>query len=59
MIENELWCDNCSHVENCKHDYGEKRDDGDDYRAVVGTHFCRKSWDTFDQHCREKVCHQK
>ncbi len=43
----EDYCLNCSHIEKCKHEYGDIREDGDDYRAISGTHFCRKSWDNF------------
>ncbi len=46
-------CDKCEHVEACITQYGEKRADGDDYRAMVGTHYCRASWDAFIDNRRE------
>lgn len=43
----EVSCDNCSHKEACIEEYGPKREDGDDYRAVIGTHHCLASWNDF------------
>lgn len=38
-------CEECEHKIKCEKEYGAKRDDGDDYTAVIGTHFCLRSWD--------------
>lgn len=36
----------CVYVKiKCEKKYGAKRDDGDDYTAIIGTHFCLRSWD--------------
>jgi hypothetical protein len=40
-------CSDCFHKTVCEKDYGLEREDGDDYRAVIGTHLCRRSWDLF------------
>lgn len=40
-------CIDCQYKIACEKAYGAERDDGDDYRAVIGTHFCRRSWDGF------------
>lgn len=40
-------CEDCKYRTNCENEYGKKRSDGDDYRAICGTHFCRRSWDSF------------
>jgi len=37
----------CKWEAACAAENGQKREDGDDYRALCGTHFCRKSWDDF------------
>jgi len=50
-----MMCDDCQYIEQCKKEYGEYREDGDDYRAVVGSHFCRKSWDPFYEMMNGKV----
>ena len=34
-------CENCEHKEECKKEFGEE------YQAVIGTHHCRFSWDKF------------
>jgi hypothetical protein len=41
------YCIDCTHRKDCEQEYGEIREGGDDFRAVVGSHFCRKSWDQF------------
>lgn len=38
-------CEECEHKIKCEKKYGAKRDDGDDYTAIIGTHFCLRSWD--------------
>lgn len=42
-----LDCDTCTHRKECEREHGVMRNDGDDFRAVCGTHFCRASWDDF------------
>jgi hypothetical protein len=37
MTENN--CENCEYKNECE----KERQDGDDYRAICGTHFCRRS----------------
>lgn len=37
----------------CKQEFGAERDDGDDYRAIEGSHFCRFTWSDF------RCCHKK
>lgn len=44
-------CDDCDWIEQCSNEFGELRGDGDDYRAVIGTHFCRRSWENFKCNC--------
>lgn len=39
--------DDCKWEAECAAQNGEKREDGDDYRALCGTHFCQKSWESF------------
>ena len=34
-------CKNCEHQETCKKEWGEE------YQAVIGTHHCRFSWNKF------------
>jgi hypothetical protein len=40
-------CPGCPYKEKCMEENGPEREDGDDYRAVEGTHLCRRSWDQF------------
>lgn len=40
-------CKQCQYRIACQFEFGKERSDGDDYRAVAGTHFCRKSWEPF------------
>ena len=47
-------CDNCKWKESCIAEYGDLRDDGDDYRAIEGSHLCRKSWDPFYKSLKKK-----
>lgn len=47
-------CTGCPYKEKCIEKYGPEREDGDDYRAVEGTHFCRRSWDSFIEIMEEK-----
>jgi len=46
-------CSTCEHRFSCEKEYGEEREDGDDFRAVIGTHFCRASWDIFIGYMKE------
>ena len=41
----ESMCNCCSYKKECIKENGDEREDGDDYRAIEGTHLCRKSWD--------------
>lgn len=40
-------CPICEFKVECEKNHGEYREDGDDYRAVEGTHFCAYSWKNF------------
>jgi hypothetical protein len=40
-------CEMCRYAKKCEESNGIKRPYGDDYRALIGTHFCRRSWDQF------------
>jgi hypothetical protein len=55
MTEEELCiegtlCSGCEHIVRCKNEYGNFNKDGDDYRAVLNTHFCLKSWEGCGKH---------
>lgn len=44
------YCDGCPYEAECSAaNGGPRRDDGDDYRALARTHFCRKDWDQFTE----------
>jgi len=47
-------CENCQYKLACQYEFGKERPDGDDYRAVIGTHFCRKSWEPFYKKIKEE-----
>jgi len=49
----EINCERCEYKNECEKEYGKERQDGDDYRAICGTHFCKLSWKPFYQ-LREK-----
>jgi hypothetical protein len=34
-------CDDCEYVSWCRSEFG------NEYQAVIGTHFCRRSWDQY------------
>jgi hypothetical protein len=36
--------DGCEYRTLCEEEFGEYNVNGDDFRAVEGTHFCRLSW---------------
>jgi len=40
-------CENCKYKTECEKEYGKERPDGDDYRAICGSHFCELSWESF------------
>lgn len=41
-------CDDCEYEKECsEHNGGPRREDGDDYTALIGTHLCKRSWDAF------------
>jgi len=44
---NKISCDKCKYEEECEKHNGKKRDDGDDYRAIIGSHMCQLSWEGF------------
>ena len=44
MDINKLNCATCKHKVECENHNGKERDDGDDYRALIGTHHCLASW---------------
>jgi hypothetical protein len=46
-------CFKCPHRELCEKEYG-SLDQIENCSAVVGTHFCRRSWDGFECCCRNK-----
>jgi hypothetical protein len=37
-------CYSCVHYIPCSDEYGRISENGDDCRAIAGTHFCLKSW---------------
>ena len=41
MLKDKYGCENCDREEECKKEYGEE------YQAVIGTHHCRRSWNNF------------
>lgn len=43
-------CKECEFKEMCEETNGAEREDGDDYRACRGTHFCLQSWKAFYEH---------
>jgi imidazoleglycerol phosphate dehydratase HisB len=51
----------CKFRNLCEYDNGHLRENGDDFRAVEGTHFCRLSWQQFakDCPCFEKEINRK
>lgn len=46
-------CLKCHYRDPCEKEFGRIGIDEEDCSAVVGTHFCRRSWDGF------KCCHSK
>ena len=47
-------CENCKYKNKCENENGKERPDGDDYRALIGSHFCRRSWDQFVEHMEKE-----
>jgi len=41
-------CKDCEHKVNCKKEWGKE------YNAIIGTHFCRKSWNEFYNIIKQK-----
>ena len=42
------YCEDCKHIEKCKKEYGDIREDEAVFKKQIpGSHFCRKSWDNY------------
>jgi hypothetical protein len=44
LVVKKDYCADCPHIERCREKYGAEREDGDDFRAIIGTHLCLKDW---------------
>jgi hypothetical protein len=53
-ISDRIWCEDCKYVDECEKHYGKIGVDKEDCTAIVGSHFCRKSWDGFECYCCNK-----
>ena len=47
IMEDENFCLTCEFREECEKHYGAFREDGDDFTALKGTHYCAYSWKDF------------
>ena len=47
------WCNDCKYEEACKNEFP-ACPNGKDHTAMTGTHFCRRSWDSFFQADKEQ-----
>ena len=45
---NKLSCEKCEFIKYCKQEFGEE------YEAVIGTHFCRGSWKEYKCCCEKE-----
>ena len=48
-IKHSNGCGSCSHQQKCEDEFGPIQQDGDDYRALEGTHHCWRSWNGEDR----------
>jgi hypothetical protein len=46
-MEKPYTCEDCKYKLECEKQFGPEQENGDDYRAIIGTHFCLRSWDAF------------
>lgn len=47
-------CLTCQYKIECENEYGRIGIDEEDCTAVIGTHFCKASWQPFFDNCNKK-----